>query len=386
MPRRDKISPFIVMDILAEARKDPEVIHLEIGEPDLDPPPGVVEALNRAVRERRYFYTPALGLWDLRERIAEFYRKRYGIDVKPERVAVTTGTSGAFLVAYSILLDPGERIAIADPSYPCYRNFAYVVGAVPEAVPVSKETNYEIRPEMLKGRKVKAVHISSPANPTGTIYSEKTLKELADFCEREGIFLISDEIYHGLVYEGKERTALEFTDRAVVINGFSKFFCMPGFRIGWMVLPEDLVRYAEVVIQNVFISAPTLSQYAALEAFDYVYLEKVRTTFAERRRVLYEGLKGLFEIDAFPSGAFYLWVRISRYSKDSYSFTKKLLKEAKVAVTPGVDFGKNRTHEYIRLAYTRDVTELREAVRRIEEFLRNQQGAELFKDPESRRF
>ncbi|MDQ7037905.1 MAG: pyridoxal phosphate-dependent aminotransferase [Aquificota bacterium] len=372
MLRRDRISPFIVMDILAEAQKDPEVIHLEIGEPDLDPPPGAVEALERAVKERRYFYTPALGLWDLRERIADFYREKYGVEVKPERIAVTTGTSGAFLVAYSVLLEPGDRIAIADPSYPCYRNFAHVVGAVTEAIPVSKETDYEIRPDMLRGKRIKALHISSPANPTGTLYSEKTLKELADFCEREGVFLISDEIYHGLVYEGKERTALEFTDRVVVINGFSKFFCMPGFRIGWMVLPEDLIRYAEVVIQNVFISAPTLSQYAALGAFDYTYLEKVRSVFAERRKVLYEGLRDLFDIDAIPSGAFYLWARISRYSKDSYSFARRLLKEAKVAVTPGVDFGKNRTEEYIRFAYTRDVEELREAVRRIKEFLRNQ--------------
>ena len=371
MRRRDRISPFIVMDVLSEARKYEDVIHLEIGEPDLDPPPKVLEALERAVKERRYFYTPALGIPELRERIAQFYKEKYGVEVSPERVVVTTGTSGAFLVAYAILLEAGEKVAIADPSYPCYRNFAHLLEIFPELIPVSKETNYEIRPEMLRGKKVKAVHISSPANPTGTLYSEETLRELSDFCEREGVYLISDEIYHGLVYEGRERTALEFTERAVVINGFSKSFCMPGFRIGWMVLPKELVRYAEVVIQNVFISAPTLSQFAALEAFDYEYLEKVRSTFAERRRVLYEGLKDLFEIDALPRGAFYLWVKISRYSKDSFEFAKKLLKEARVAVTPGVDFGRNRTSEYIRFAYTREKEELREAVGRIEEFLRD---------------
>ncbi len=371
MRRRDRISPFIVMDVLSEARKYEDVIHLEIGEPDLDPPPKVLEALERAVKERRYFYTPALGIPELRERIAQFYKEKYGVEVSPERVVVTTGTSGAFLVAYAILLEAGEKVAIADPSYPCYRNFAHLLEIFPELIPVSKETNYEIRPEMLRGKKVKAVHISSPANPTGTLYSEETLRELSDFCEREGVYLISDEIYHGLVYEGRERTALEFTERAVVINGFSKSFCMPGFRIGWMVLPKELVRYAEVVIQNVFISAPTLSQFAALEAFDYEYLEKVRSTFAERRRVLYEGLKDLFEIDALPRGAFYLWVKISRYSKDSFEFAKKLLKEARVAVTPGIDFGKNRTSEYIRFAYTREKEELREAVGRIEEFLRD---------------
>jgi aspartate/methionine/tyrosine aminotransferase len=377
MLRRDRISPFIVMDVLSEASREEGVIHLEIGEPDLDPSPRVLEALERAVRERRYFYTPALGLPELRERIAQFYKERYGVEVDPGRVVVTTGTSGAFLVAYSILLEAGDRIALADPSYPCYRNFAHLLEIVPEPIPVSRETNYEIRPHMLKGKKIKAVHISSPSNPTGTLYSPQTLRELADFCEKEGVFLISDEIYHGLVYEGEEHTALEFTDRAVVINGFSKFFCMPGFRIGWMILPKDLVRYAEKVIQNVFISAPTLSQYAALEAFDYDHLRKVRSTFAERRKVLYEGLKDLFDIDAVPKGAFYLWVNISGYSRNSYEFARKLLKEAKVAVTPGVDFGKNRTHEYIRFAYTRDAELLREAVRRIEEFLRNQKTAHL---------
>ena len=370
MHRRDKLSPFIVMDLLAEAQKLGDVVHLEIGEPDLDPPPGVVEALEKAIKEKKYFYTPSLGLTELRERIADFYNKKYGVSVPPERVVITTGTSGAFLVAYAITLNPGERIALADPSYPCYRNFAHLLDIKPEFIPVSKETNYEIRPEMLRGKKIKAVHISSPSNPTGTLYSEETLKELADYCERKGVYLISDEIYHGLVYEGKECTALEFSERAIVINGFSKFFCMPGFRIGWMILPEDLVRSAEIVIQNVFISAPTLSQYAAVEAFDYDYLERVRETFKRRRRILYEGLKNLFEIDAPPQGAFYIWANVSKYSEDSYRFSLDLLREARVAVTPGVDFGRNRTKEYVRFAYTKDENTLREGVDRIREFLK----------------
>lgn len=370
MHRRDRLSPFIVMDILAEAQKYKDVIHLEIGEPDLDPSPKVIEALERAVRDRKYFYTPSLGLTELREKVAEFYQKKYGVNVSPERVAITTGTSGAFLVAYAITLNSGDRIALADPSYPCYKNFAHLLDIEPEFIPVSKETDYEVRPEMLKGRDIKAIHISSPSNPTGTLYSEKTLKELADYCEREGVYLISDEIYHGLVYEGRERTALEFSDRAIVINGFSKYFCMPGFRIGWMVLPEDLVRSAEIVIQNVFISAPTLSQYAALEAFDYDYLEKVRETFNRRRKVLYEGLKDVFDIDAPPKGAFYIWANISRYSKDSYKFSLDLLREARVAVTPGVDFGENRTGEYVRFAYTKEESLLREGIERIRNFLK----------------
>ena len=369
MQRKDKLTTFIVMDILSEAKKYEGVIHLEIGEPDLDPSPKVLEALERAIKERKYFYTPALGLYELRERVAEFYRKKYGVEISPERIAVTTGTSGAFLVAYAITLNAGDRIALADPSYPCYKNFAHLLDIEPEFIPVSKETDYEIRADMLEGREVRALHISSPANPTGNLYSKETLKELADYCERKGIYLISDEIYHGLVYEGKEHTALEFSERAIVINGFSKFLCMPGFRIGWMVLPEDLVRHAEIVIQNVFISAPTLSQYAALEAFDWEYLEKVRETFARRREVLYEGLKYIFDIDAEPQGAFYLWANVGKYTKDSYDFSLKLLREAKVAVTPGIDFGKNRTNEYIRLAYTREEEELREGIERIKEFI-----------------
>ncbi len=369
MQRRDKLSPFIVMDILREARKHNDVIHLEIGEPDLDPSPKVLEALERAIRDRRYFYTPALGLEELREKVAEFYERKYGVKVEADRVVITTGTSGAFLVAYSILLNPGERIALADPSYPCYKNFAYLLGIEPEFIPVSRETNYEIRVDMLRGRKVKAVHISSPSNPTGTLYSEETVKELSEYCEKEGIHLISDEIYHGLVYEGREHTALEFMDRAIVINGFSKYFCMPGFRIGWMILPKELIRSAEIVIQNVFISAPTLSQYAALGAFDYEYLEKVKETFRRRRRILYEGLREMFSIDAKPQGAFYLWANVSRYSKNSYEFALWLLKEAKVAVTPGIDFGKNRTNEYIRFSYTRGEEELREGVERIRRLL-----------------
>ncbi len=357
------------MDILAQAQKEKDVIHLEIGEPDLDPSPKVLQALERAVKERKYFYTPALGLWELRERVANFYLKRYGVEISPERVIITTGTSGAFLVAYSTILNSGDKIALGDPSYPCYKNFAHLLDAQPEFIPLSKETNYEIRPEHLEGKNVKAVHISSPSNPTGTLYSEETLKALAQFCEKTGTYLISDEIYHGLVYEGKEHTALEFSDRAIVINGFSKFFCMPGFRIGWMIVPPELVRPAEIVIQNVFISAPTLSQYSALEAFDYDYLDHVRRTFLERRNVLYEGLKDLFEVDAKPQGAFYIWVNIERYSRDSYDFALKLLKEAKVAVTPGIDFGKNRTNLYIRFAYTRRKEELEQAVDRIRNFL-----------------
>jgi len=369
MDRLEKLSPFIVMDILSEAQKYKDVIHMEIGEPDLEPSPKVMESLERAVKDKKFFYTPALGLWELREKISEFYKKKYNVEVSPERVVITTGTSGAFLVAYAITLNAGDKIILPDPSYPCYKNFAHLLDVEPIFVKVDKDTNYEVRREMLRDVEAKALHISSPQNPTGTLYSPQTLKELAEYCEERGIYFISDEIYHGLVYEGEEHTALEFSDRAIVINGFSKYFCMPGFRIGWMILPEELVRKAEVVIQNVFISAPTLSQYAALGAFDYEYLEKVRKTFEERRNFLYSELKKLFRIDAKPQGAFYIWANVSEYTKDSYEFALQLLRKARVAVTPGVDFGKNRTKEYIRFAYTRKVEELKEGVERIKKFL-----------------
>jgi len=371
MDRVGKLSPFIVMDILAKAKGKENVVHMEIGEPDLEPSPRVLEALEKAVKEKKFFYTPALGLWELREKIAEYYAERYGVELSPERVVITTGTSGAFLVAYSLVLNAGDKILLQDPSYPCYRNFARLLDAEPILVKVGRDTNYELRPETLEGLKVKvkAVQISSPQNPTGTLYFPETLKGLAEYCENKGIYFISDEIYHGLVYEGEEKTALEFSDRAIVINGFSKYFCMPGFRIGWLILPRELVRKAEIVIQNVFISAPTLSQYAALGAFDYEYLDKVKETFRKRRDYLYQELSKLFTIDAKPQGAFYIWTRIDRYSEDSYDFALKLLEKAGVAVTPGVDFGENETNKYVRFAYTRSLRELKEGIGRIKRFL-----------------
>ncbi len=363
------ISPFIVMDLLKEAQSIPDVVHLEIGEPDLKPPPEVIERLNFAIENGLFNYTPALGMWELRERIAKHYWDYYRVDVSPDRIVVTTGTSGAFLVVYSILLEPSDSIALADPSYPCYKNFAGLLGINPVFINVDASTNYQITPEKLENLDIKAVHISSPANPTGTLYDEENLRNLCEYCRERGIYLISDEIYHGLVYEKKEKTVLEFWDKAIVVNGFSKFFCMPGFRLGWMVLPEELVRPAEVVIQNVFISAPTLSQYAALGAFDYEYLSQVRQTFKRRRDLLYEGVKDIFGIDAKPEGAFYLWADVSKYTQDSYQFAFRLLKQAKVALTPGVDFGKNNTHKFVRLAYTRKQEELRLAIERLKEYL-----------------
>ncbi|RMG73939.1 MAG: aminotransferase class I/II-fold pyridoxal phosphate-dependent enzyme [Nitrospirae bacterium] len=368
--RLERIRPFIVMDILRKARTLSDAIHMEVGEPDLTPSEGVIEAYERAIRDRRFYYTEAKGLLRLRERIAEYYLNRYGVEVSPDRIIITPGTSGAFLVVFGLLAGQGRSVIISDPSYPCYRNFSYFLGAEPVIVPAGGDTNYEIVPERLQDiEHAGGLLVSSPANPTGNLYGEDNLRALIEFCKKRGWLFISDEIYHGLVYDRKERSALEFSDEVVVINSFSKYFCMPGLRVGWMILPDRLVRKAEEIVQNVFIAANTPSQYAACEAFDDEHLYRVRETFRQRRDFLYESLKGLFGIDRKPEGAFYIWADISSYSDDSFDFCRRLLESKAVAITPGVDFGKNQTNHYVRFAYTRDIEELKEGVRRIREFL-----------------
>ena len=365
----DRISPFIVMDILAKARTMPDAIHMEVGEPDLPPSPYVIEAYEKAVRDGKTQYTPAKGLPELRERIANYYSERYGVNVSPERIIITPGTSGAFLVIFGMLTDTKKRLVLSDPSYPCYKNFSYFLGVDPVFIDVGKETHYEILPEMIDPEITGAVVVSSPANPTGNLYRDETVISLIESSERNGYWYISDEIYHGLVYEKDEHTALEYSDRVIVINSFSKYFCMPGYRIGWMILPEELVRKAEIIVQNIFIAASTPAQYAAIVAFDDDYLKKVRDTFKRRRDFIYSELKDIFTIDAVPDGAFYIWTDISKYNINAEEFCKRLLEEKAVAITPGVDFGKNKTSQYVRFAYTREIDELKEGIRRIKEFL-----------------
>jgi len=370
MGRLDKIKPFIVMDIVREASKFDDTIHFEIGEPDTEPPPAVWEYTEKAIKDKLNFYTQSLGLIELREKISQFYWDKYKVDVSPSRIAITVGTSGAFLVSYLILLDQNENLVLTDPSYPCYKNFSYMLDINPITINIDKSTNYQLTVDQLKELKdIKAVQISSPSNPIGNVYRKEVLKELIEYCDENGIYFISDEIYHGLTYGVKEHTALEFSDRAIVINGFSKYFSMPGFRLGWLILPEDLIRKAEIIMQNVFISPPTLSQYGALGAFDYEHLEKNRKIYEERRNYLYNELVKLFEIDAKPEGAFYIWANISKYSKNSFEFCKKILNDIHVAITPGVDFGSNKTNEYVRFAYTRDIEHMKEGIKRLREYL-----------------
>ncbi|PJG82013.1 pyridoxal phosphate-dependent aminotransferase [Caviibacterium pharyngocola] len=368
--RCDKMSAFIVMDIVREAAKYPNAIHFEIGQPDLAPSPKVTEALQKAVLDNRFSYTESLGIQALREKIADYYHRTYGVEIAPQRILLTPGTSGAFLVAYALTLNQGDKLGLTDPSYPCYKNFAYMMDIQPEFMPVDKQDCYQLTLEQLKKTNVRALQISSPANPTGNIYTPARLKELNDYCISHDIAFISDELYHGLVYDENAATALQFNPNAYVINGFSKYFCMPGMRLGWLIVPENKVREAEIIAQNIFISAPTLSQYAALEAFDESYLQEVKEKFRARRDFLYEQLKDVFTIEFKPQGAFYLWADVSKYTDDSYEFAKKMLHEIQVAATPGIDFGANGTKHYLRFAYTRDITHLREGVERIKHWLK----------------
>lgn len=366
----DKISPFIVMDILAKARTMPGAVHMEVGEPDLPPSMKVEEAYIRAIKDKKFHYTPAKGLTELREKIADYYYKMYHVSVSPERILITPGTSGAFMVVFALLTDMDRRLLLSDPSYPCYKNFAYFLETEPVFINIGKDTNYEMPAEKVGSfENIGAAVVSSPANPTGNIYKKESMLELIRLSEERGFRYISDEIYHGLVYDKREHTALEFSDRVIVVNSFSKYFCMPGFRVGWMILPEDLVRRAEIIIQNIYIAANTPAQYAAVEAFDDEYLAHVRNTFRQRRDFLYDELKNILTIDAVPDGAFYIWADISRYSSDAMEFCRRLLDEKAVAITPGADFGKNGTEHYVRFAYTQDISMLRTGVERLKEFL-----------------
>ena len=353
------MKPFIVMDIVKESKKYENVIHLEIGEPDILPSPKIKEASIKAINNNQFFYTPSKGLEKLREKIATHYKTFYDVDVNPDNIIVTTGTSTAFLIAFYF----AKKITTPTPGYPCYENFAELENKKFIKIPTNFP-NYQLNIKELQKYDFDTLMISSPNNPTGTI--TENLEEICTFCKKNNKLLISDELYHGLVYDKEYTTALKYNKDAIVINGFSKYFCMPGFRIGWVIVPNDKIRDAEIIAQNILISAPTISQYAALEAFDYKYLEYIQNEFKKRRDFLYNELKNIFPI-AKPDSAFYLWCDISKYSNNSLDFANKLLKEAKVATTPGVDFGDYKN--YLRIAYTKDLKILKEGVKRIKSFL-----------------
>lgn len=367
--RMKDITPFIVMDLVKGAQDYDDTIHFEIGQPDIPPSPKVIEAMKKAVDDGMFSYTESLGLLALREKISANYLSTYGVKVDPSRILLTPGTSGAFLVAYSLALGRGDKIALTDPSYPCYKNFAHLLDLEPVFIPIDEGDDFQLRPEKLAKVDAKAVHITSPSNPIGNVYDGENLDALIKMCESKGMSFISDELYHGLEYDAKCHTALEYSDSCYVINGFSKYYCMPGFRLGWIVVPEERKRDAEILAQNLFISPPTLSQYAALEAFDPKQLEYVRNTYRTRRDFLVDALKDVFKLYRNPEGAFYCWMDVSEHTDDSYDFAFRMLKDIHVAVAPGVDFGSNGTKKYLRFSYTRNIEHMAEGVRRIKEWL-----------------
>ena len=366
--RLDNLTPFYVMQILKDSSKYKDAIHFEVGQPDLPPSPKVIKAAKEAIERGHFGYTSAEGLEELRHAIGKHYKYRYDLSIAPERIVVTPGSSGAFMLAYALTTDIGQKLAIADPGYPSYKNFAYMLGIEPLFIPVQEDTNYCITPQHLWGRKIDTLQISSPANPTGSIYPRELFEELREYCEKNGITLISDELYSGLVYDGAFTSALQISDDAIVIEGFSKSFCMPGFRLGWVVLPPKLVKKARELAQNIFLAPPTIGQYAALKAFDYPYLEHVRQTFQKRRDTLYGLLSPFFDLGAKPQGAFYIWADVQKYGKAS-ELAKRFLEEAHVAVTPGIDFSQSVGEDFIRFAYTIDEEKMREGVARIASLL-----------------
>jgi aspartate/methionine/tyrosine aminotransferase len=378
--RMAHIEPFEVMEIQTLAReveaRGHDVIHLEIGEPDFRTPQPVVEAAKRALDEHRMDYTSALGLPALREAIAGFYRTRYGVEVPASRVIVTAGSSAALLLAFGVLLDAGDEVLLADPGYPCNRHFIRTLGALPRAIAVGPGSRYQLNADLARrhwGPATRMAMVASPANPTGTLVTRDETAALAALVREKGGALLMDEIYHGLTYGVDTHTAAEEGEDVWVVNSFSKYFQMTGWRLGWLLAPTALVRKVETLAQNLFISPSAVAQHAALACFSRETLaitEARRAELDERRRYLVPALESLgFKVPVVPQGAFYVYADCSALSGDSFTFARRILTEAHVAVTPGKDFGANQPERHIRIAYTQPVARLEEAVARIRKLL-----------------
>ncbi len=374
------IQPFHVMALLARARKleaeGRDIVHMEIGEPDFDTPAPIVRAGIEALQSGKHHYTPAKGLMELRQAISGYYQSRYGASVDPERILITPGSSGALQLLMAVLINPGQQVLMADPGYPCNRNFVRLVEGEAVSIAVDATTGYQINVGHLQqhwSAQSKAALVASPANPTGTLISRADMQAMADFVSGQRGHLLVDEIYHGLTYGTKEETALAISDDVFVINSFSKFFGMTGWRLGWLVAPQAYVDALDKVAQNIFLSAPTPAQYAALAAFTpetMTILDQRRQIFQQRRDYLLPALKKLgFEIPVTPQGAFYLYANCSGITEDSYAFCLQLLEDAGVAVTPGKDFGDNRPQQHVRFAYTTSLQQLEKGVERLQQFL-----------------
>ncbi|MBL7183202.1 MAG: pyridoxal phosphate-dependent aminotransferase [Anaerolineae bacterium] len=372
--RAREIKPFIVMEVLDKARamehEGINIIHLEVGEPDFDTPQCVKDAACQALEEGHTHYTYSLGNLQLREAICKHYFERYNVSVFPDQIVITSGTSPAMFLLFSALLEKDDEVIVSDPHYACYPNFIRFVEGIPVAVPVYEEDGFQYRPEAIKEKitnRTKAIFINSPSNPTGNLLSESRMKAIAEFSP----YIISDEIYHGLVYEGKEHSILEFTDHAFVLNGFSKLYAMTGLRLGYLIAPQPFIRPIQKMQQNFFISANSVVQIAGIAALAKAGedVARMKSIYNERRQYIVKRLKELgFGITVEPTGAFYVFANAKHISKDSYKLAFDILEKAHVGVTPGIDFGDNG-EGYLRFSYANSMENIVEGLNRIENYL-----------------
>ena len=377
------IKPFHVMDILARARQleagGRDIIHMEVGEPDFVTLPEIVEAGSKALLDGKVHYTAATGLVELREAISDFYLREYAARVNAEQVIVTPGASGALQLALGVTIDPGDGVLLSDPGYPCNRHMVIMYGGEVQSVPVGAENNYQLSMELIRQHwqpNTRVVMLATPSNPTGAIIQPDELRQICDFvADRDGVVIV-DEIYHGLVYEGTVDTAAHYQGNVIVINSFSKYFGMTGWRVGWLVAPGALVRPIDHLAQNIFLAAPTPSQYAAIKALSPSLkqaLDERRNIFRQRRDYLVDAVKSLgFVVPVYPQGAFYVYANSSQLASNSLDFCKQLLEHAGVAITPGTDFGYNHKDQHVRLAYTTSMERLKAGVAAIKAYLDRQ--------------
>lgn len=374
---RGRVAPFIVMDVLRAANERAaaggDVLHLELGQPAAAAPEPVVKAAERALRAGAVGYTDACGLPELRERIAAHYADIYGADVDPAQVMVTTGSSGGFLLSFLAAFEAGDRVALAAPGYPAYRNILTALGIEPVWLPSEAEHRYQPTPELLNAIEgpLDGLIVASPSNPAGTMLDAEAMRALVEACAARGVRLVSDEIYHGIAFAGRGVSALEFTDEAIVVNSFSKYFAMTGWRLGWLVLPEAMVRSVECLGQNFFVSPPTVSQHAGLAALDCrEELDAIVEGYRRNRDILLEELpKAGFTRLAPADGAFYLYADVGHLTNDSKAFCKRMLSEIGVATAPGVDFDPERGHRFVRFSFAGREADMAEAARRLRTWL-----------------
>jgi aspartate/methionine/tyrosine aminotransferase len=377
--RTEEMTAFIVMDVLERAnemeRAGADIVHLEVGEPDFDTPACVKAAACKALDEGHTHYTHSLGLYELRENISEYFLNTYQVSVDPDQIVVTSGSSPAIFLAFSALLEKGDEVIISDPHYACYPNFVKFVDGVPVTIPVYEEDGFQYRPEAIREKlssKTKAIFINSPSNPTGNLLSENRMRQIAAMVDKpDAPYIVSDEIYHGLVYEGKEHSILEYTDRAFVVNGFSKAFAMTGLRLGYVIAPPEFIRPMQKVSQNFFISANAMVQRAGIAALKEAGDDVVRMqqTYNARRKFMLRRLKELgFGIAVEPTGAFYIFANAKHISNDSYKLAFEILEKARVGVGPGIDFGKNG-EGYLRFSYANSMENIEEGMDRLQRCL-----------------